>query len=341
MSRATTTLCACAALIGAVTAAVAFSEGRAAPMEKADVAKKLVAVFDKLFGGPHPNARAAHAKGLLVDGYFEPSPSAASISRAAHLQSGRTPLVVRFSNFAGVPAIPDGDPNSSPRGMAIKFLPTDGFDTDIVAHSYNGFAAATPEDLLAFLTVATDNKPDALKAYLDTHPAAKRFVETPKPAPESFVRENYFGVNAMKFTTAAGKMVYGRYRIEPVSGAAHLDDKTAAAKPADYLGQELSQRLQTGPAQMRLLVQLAQPGDQVNDGSTAWPDDRPTVELGIIHLATVRNGDPAAQNALLFTPLNVVPGIAPSDDPLLAARTRTYSISYDRRTSSSSLPIRK
>jgi catalase len=36
------------------------------------------------------------------------------------------PVVVRFSDFAGVPSIPDTDPRASPRGMAIKFKLPDG-----------------------------------------------------------------------------------------------------------------------------------------------------------------------------------------------------------------------
>jgi len=35
--------------------------------------------------------------------------------------------------------------------------------------------------------------------------------------------------------------------------------------------------------------------------------------------------------ALFFSPMILVPGIAPSADPLLAARTRSYMISYQRR----------
>ena len=32
-------------------------------------------------------------------------------------------VIVRFSNFTGLPDIPDFSPNASPRGMAVKFLP--------------------------------------------------------------------------------------------------------------------------------------------------------------------------------------------------------------------------
>ena len=44
-----------------------------------------------------------------------------------------TPLVLRFSNGAGVPDIPDGDPKAVPAGVAVRFLAPDGGPNDIVA----------------------------------------------------------------------------------------------------------------------------------------------------------------------------------------------------------------
>ena len=76
--------------------------------------------------GKQTDNRAVHAKGIVLEGKFTPSPSAASLSKAPHLQSTTIPVTIRFSNFAGVPAIPDTDPNASPRGMAVKFHLPDG-----------------------------------------------------------------------------------------------------------------------------------------------------------------------------------------------------------------------
>ena len=94
--------------------------------------------------GKQTDNRAAHAKGIVLEGKFTPSPAAARLSKAPHLQSGTTvPVTVRFSDFAGVPAIPDTDPNASPRGMAVKFHLPDGSDSDLVIHSYR-LSTATP-----------------------------------------------------------------------------------------------------------------------------------------------------------------------------------------------------
>ncbi|HUC03577.1 MAG TPA: catalase, partial [Methyloceanibacter sp.] len=82
---------------------------------------ELIDALNAVFGKQTDN-RAVHAKGIVLEGKFTPSAEAAALSKAPHLQAGATvPVTVRFSDFAGVPAIPDTDPNASPRGMAVKF----------------------------------------------------------------------------------------------------------------------------------------------------------------------------------------------------------------------------
>src|SRR6476620_8145307 len=70
------------------------------------VPEQNVDAFNGLFG-VHPGARATHAKGVVLQGVFTPSESAASVSKAAHLQkhTAPVPVTVRFSDSTGLPAI--------------------------------------------------------------------------------------------------------------------------------------------------------------------------------------------------------------------------------------------
>ena len=290
---------------------------------------QLVGAFDKMFSGPHAGQRAVHAKGLLCEGVFIPAPEAATLSRAVHLQGAPVPVLARFSNFAAVPGLPDGDPASSPRGLPVKFLLPDGEDTDIVAHSYNGFPASDPTEFLGFLRAVPD--PEALKIFAADHPAARSFLDDPKPAPASYGNETFFGVNAFRFTNAAGVSRYGRYRFIPVAGISHLSADQAAKRAPNYLAEVLGEQLRRGPVAFRLVVQLAGEGDTITDGSVPWPSDRPVVELGTISLRAVVPDDDARQQELSFVPTNLVGGIAASADPMLTARTQAYRISVQRR----------
>lgn len=124
---------------------------------------------------------------------------------------------------------------------------------------------------------------------------------------------------------------FGRYRIEPLAGDRYLSPSAEAAVKPDYLHDEMPARLAAGPVRFRLMVQLAGPGDIVTDPSTARPDQRPMVVLGTLSLTAMMDSASPEAKALFFNPMNLVPGIAPSDDPLLAARARSYTTSYRRR----------
>src|SRR5215469_8712227 len=98
--------------------------------DTAALAEQAANLFLQAFGN-HPGFRLAHAKGIVCEGTFEAAPAAKELSRAAHFSGKPVPVVVRFSHGTGLPQIPDGDPHSNPKGMAIAFkLP--GGVTDIV-----------------------------------------------------------------------------------------------------------------------------------------------------------------------------------------------------------------
>lgn len=322
-----------AVAFGATCGAGLFVAAFAAPSgtraQDAGSPARVVGALDALFGGPHPGRRAVHAKGVLCEGRFTPGPWASALSRAAHLQGAPSPVLARFSDFAAVPGLHDGHPAAGPRGLAIKFLLPGGGDTDIVAHSYDGSPAGTPEGFLAFLRAVPD--PAALAAHVAAHPAARAFVEHPKPTPVSYGTEAYFGVSAFRFTDGAGQSRHGRYRILPVAGTSYLDAAEAAARAPDFLAQELAERLRRGPVAFRLLVQLAGEGDSITDASVAWPADRPVIELGTLALHALVPADDARQRDTVFVPTNLTGGIAATADPLLLARTRAYLISSERR----------
>jgi catalase len=298
--------------------------------------EQIVNTLTKLSGGPYKGYRANHAKGIVLQGEFVPTASAASISKAVHLQAKASPATVRFSDATGLPTIPDADGNSFPKGMAIRFQLQDGAYTDIVSISTNGFPAANPEDFLGLLNAVAASGPEASKPspveqFLGSHPAALAFVQMPKPAPVSFATQSYFGVNAFKFTNAQGETQYGRYRITPLNGAAFLTkDQTSKAAP-NYLVDELAQRLSKAPAQFKITVQLADKGDVVNDPTVVWPDTRKQVELGTLTLKNLDVNGVSFEKATMFNPLALVDGIDVSDDPILLARPAAYAVSYGRR----------
>lgn len=316
-------------------AALLVGEPGLALAQASSVEEQIVDALQAAFG-KHAGKRANHAKGIVVEGTFQPAPSAASITKAAHFQSTPVPVVVRFSDATGIPDIADGDPKANPHGMAIKFHLPDGSDTDVVINSLHFFPVATPAEFRDFVLAAGATKPDSpkptkLDQFLASHPAAPRAGATAK-TPASFATEEYFGINAFRFTNQAGEKHFIRYVMEPLAGVSHLPPEEARTRPADFLITDLKDRLQKEPVRFRLLAQVAQPEDPITDATVAWPESRQRVELGTLTLTkTAANNDEAAKS-LLFLPGQVTDGIEPSDDPLIAARDAAYAISFSRRS---------
>jgi catalase len=309
------------------------------PLPKDDkliaLGQDLLQQFDTIFG-LHPGFRPAHAKGTMLTGTFTPSLEAASLTRAPHINRESTPVTVRFSDSTGIPLVPDNDPNANPRGLAIRFHLAEHVHTDIVSHSTDGFPTRTGQEFLEFLraiasTDPSKPSPSPVEAFLGAHPKALEFVQTPKPAPSSFARESYFGVTAMHFTNKDGVSRYGRYRISPKAGNDHLDSAAAAAKSANYLFDELAERIANGPIEFRILAQLANDEDIVDDATIHWPENRTLTELGTLVLTEPVTNNAHEQKHIIFDPIPRVDGIDPSNDPLLELRAAIYLLSGRRR----------
>ncbi len=299
------------------------------------LANDLVHQLIKIFG-EHPGFRPAHAKGAMFTGTFTPAAGAVSLTRAPHATRPSTPVTVRFSNSTGIPLLPDNEPNANPRGLAVRFHLAEHVHTDIVSHSTDGFPTHTGDEFLEMLRALASSDPANLKgspleAFLGSHPAALAFVQTPKPAPVSFATETYFGVTAMRFTNADGTSRFGRYRIIPEAGNAHLDDAATKATDANYLFDEIAKRVAKGPVRFKLLLQVAKDDDVVDDATVHWPEDRQLVELGRIELTAPVADDAREQKQIIFDPIPRVDGIEASADPLLELRAAIYLISGRRR----------
>jgi catalase len=295
----------------------------------------LIQQIDTIFG-LHPGFRPAHAKGVLLTGTFTPALEAASLTRAPHVTRESTPVTVRFSDGTGVPFIPDNDPNANPRGFAIRFHLADHVHTDIISHSTDGFPTRTGQEFLEFLRAAATSgpstpSPSPVEIFLGSHPAALAYVQTPKPGPSSFAKEAYFGVTAFRFINKDGLTRHGRYRITPAAGVEHLDAAAAEAKDANFLFDELTERIAAGPIRFDIHVQVANDGDTVDDATIHWPADRRVIPFGSIALTAKVPDDAHEQQRIIFDPIPRVDGIEASDDPLLELRAAIYLLSGRRR----------
>jgi catalase len=293
----------------------------------------MVGALHSAFGQHH--ARAVHAKGTILQGSFTPTPQARDLSQAKVFASGVVPVTVRFSDFTGIPDIPDTVGDANPRGFALKFRVPSGDELDLVTHSFNGFPTRTSDEFAQLLRAigtsgADAAKPTDLDTFLAAHPVARTFLTTQKPAPESYGTLSYFGVNAFVFVDAKQQRRNVRYRLVPAAGEKFLDAVTLAKKGPNYLQEEIAGRVAAAPIVFDWYAQLADSGDLVDNPSIAWPEARKLVKLGTVTIDKLDDQQTTTDHGLLFLPARVAPGIEIAD-PMVAIRQAAYPISFGQR----------
>jgi catalase len=316
-------LCAIAALIVVGDLGAVY----AADPTPADLVDALNGVF-----GKHAGDRAAHTKGFCMTGTFTPSADAPKLSKAPHFAK-QVPIRARFSLGGGNPQAPD-NAQDNVRGFAIKFDLGGDAATDLVTISAPVFFVQTPALFVEFLqTVATGDK-DKLNAFFAAHPESTRQNAwlMSHPVPASYGTVGYWGVHAFTFTNAAGEQTLVKYHLVPEAGEAGLTPDEAKAKGPDFYEPEFKERIAKGPVVFDLKAIMGKQGDQTKDPTLRWDDEdnRPTTDLGKISIEALVPD--ATCDAGTFLPGNVVDGIAgPTNDPVFAARSPAYIVSFIRR----------
>ena len=116
--------------------------------------------------------------------------------------------------------------------------------------------------------------------------------------------------------------------IVPDAGAAASANADAHPNP---LFDALIARVHQGPLQWHLIVTVAKPGDPVTDATVLWSPDHERIDVGTLTIDRVESEEGSEVRLLNFDPLVLPAGIVGSDDPLLSARSATYSQSARRR----------
>jgi catalase len=284
--------------------------------------------------GRHPGYRALHAKGNFYKATFTPTEEAAKLTRAAHMQAP-VEAQVRLSNGSGEPDSVDYEPDV--RGLAVSFKLPDGSATDILAQTAPNFPINSPKGFVELVqaNVAGLARVWKFPQFLFKHPdqitGLPANLAALKPA-RSYVTKRYFAIHAFKWIGADGEERHVRYTWLPEQGEETISMKQAKELGAEYLQEEMRERLARGPARMSLQLQIAAPGDQTADPRKHWPDDRRRVIAGILEITELDPSPESDGDIVVFDPMRLTDGIEASDDRVLQYRPRAYSVSAERRS---------
>jgi catalase len=334
-------LAAIGVILLAVTAGFAFAAGWLSPdrLSPRDIVDSL-----QIHDGLHPGFRRAHAKGLCIEGRFLANGNGTALSKAGVFTPGDVPVIGRLSTGGGLPYAPDG--RLVFHAIALSLTQANGEQWRMAMDDTPIFLVATPQAFRDFqLATAPDpgtGKPDPVRTadFLVHHPETRAFMEWLRdaPLPSSFANGTYYSINAFRFIGAADDSRYVRWSLVPEAPFEAIDKTKLAAQPADFLFDDLLERLGKGPLLWHLVVTVAEPGDVTDDATKTWPKERANVDVGTLVIDRASTEEEGLCRNITFDPLILPAGIEPSADPLLAARSAVYATSLARRDGETARP---
>ena len=321
-----------AACLGAASGARSQTATPPAPISPVTLVNQFEAT-----GGKHEGYRRSGAKGICATAEFIGTEAARALSTASVFSGKPVPVSARFSIGGANPQALDNA--KSQRNMALVFDLPNG--EQWIQGNINApvFGASSPQQLLDLLvsrqpdpaTKAAD--PVKVKAFNDANPEAllqgRYFASQPVPA--SFASVNYWGVHAYGFVNAGGSKQFGKWIYEPVDGVAGLTDDEVKSKGSTFLFADLRERAKAGKVAFNLNLELAEPGDKLDNATVPLPASRKKVTLGTLKITSVSEDAGGVCVTTNYNPMVMPKGIEPSADPMLAARAAPYVVSRGRR----------
>jgi len=299
--------------------------------------------FETVFG-IHSGFRRNHAKGVCVRGFFDSNGNGTRLSKAALFPTGRVPVIGRFSLGGGNPDV--GDAPETIRGMGLLFRLSDGEQWRTAMINRPVFPVHTPQafydNLIASQPDPDTHKPDPKKiaAFMASHPEsvlAAKIIQSQEVS-SGFDNSTFNGLTAFRFINAADVSTPVRWSMVPMDAFKPEDTAQSPNPNKNYLFDDFITRIHNAPVQWRLILTIGQPGDPTDDATIPWPEDREHVDAGTLTLDEVESEAPGNCRDVNFDPLVLPVGIAPSDDPLLSARSAVYSQSFTRRAGEAKEP---
>lgn len=291
--------------------------------------------------------RAVHARGAAAHGTFVANGAASAFCRAAFLEDGATtPVFVRFSTVVGSRG--SADTARDTRGFAVKFYTTEG-TFDLVGNNIPVFFI---QDGIKFPDLIHAAKPqpdveipqaqsahDTFWDFVSLHTQATHhvlWVMSDRGIPRSYRMMEGFGIHTFRLSDSAGHTVLVKFHWKPAAGVHSQvweEAQLTAGFDPDYHRRDLADAIRSGAfPSWELGVQvLPDEGDETYQGidlldpTKLVPEElAPVTVIGTLTLDRNPANYFAETEQVAFHPGHLVPGIEPTNDPLLAARLFSY-----------------
>ena len=318
-----------AVVIGAAAAAFAYTAGWLSPNRLTPNA--IVDAFAPP-GGPALGHRRNHAKGICFTGVFEANGAGSTLSSAPMLRPGEYPVIGRFN--LGSPDAHVQDATERVRGVGLQISEPGGEVWRMAMLDLPFFPVSTLKAFHALQVAAGAKDPNAMKDFIATYPEFAHFGAWAHAAPwtGSYAEETYNSLDSFIFTDASGTAHPVRWSLVPAAAAVPVPPEELAKRGADFLEEEIVQRVKTAPQQWTLVVTVANAGDPTADPSRTWPEGRSKIDVGTLIVREIEPEPDGPCRDINYDPTVLPKGVGISDDPFPAARSSAYRRSFDLRS---------
>ncbi|KAL4962984.1 catalase [Aspergillus stella-maris] len=287
--------------------------------------------------------RVVHAKAVGCYGEFEATRDCSDFTSASYLsQVGKkTPVLQRVSTVGGESG--SADTARDVHGWAMK-LYTDEGNLDWV---FNNTPVFFIRDPIKFPSMNRSHKRHPQTHLLDVNMFWDFHVGNPegihqlmvlfsdRGTPKSVRHMNAYSGHTYKFTKGDGTFKYAKIHMKTRQGIQNLTSKEAsklAGHNPDYMIQDMFEAIERGKYPVwDVFVQLMTPEEaekyrwNVFDMTKVWPHiDFPLIQIGKLTMNRNPRNYFADIEQAAFSPSTMVPGFAPSADPVLQARLFAY-----------------
>lgn len=294
--------------------------------------------------------RVVHAKGAGAFGYFVVTDNISKYCAAKVFESvgKKTKIAVRFSTVAG--ELGSADTVRDVRGFSIKFYTEEG-NWDLVGNHTPIFFIRDPILFPSFIHSQKRNPatnlrdPNAVWDFISLRPETIHQVCIlfgDRGVPDGYRFMNGYGGHTFKMINHSGHAVYCKFHWKPVRGTKWLDNSEAlciAGKSPDYAIEDLQEAIEDGDFPkwnfwIQVMSMHAAEKCPFNpfDITKVWPhSDCPLIKVGELVLDKNLKNHFAQIEQIAFNPGNMVPGIEPSPDRMLAGRILAYGDAHRHR----------
>ncbi|MGA8329529.1 MAG: catalase [Mycobacterium sp.] len=292
--------------------------------------------------------RVVHARGAAAHGFFESYGTASAYTRARFLgrKGTKTDVFCRFSTVLGSRG--SADTVRDTRGFAVKFY-TDEGNFDLVGNNIPVFFI---QDGIKFPDVIHAGKPhpdreipqaqsahDTFWDFVSLHTEATHHVMwnmSDRGLPRSYRTMEGFGVHTFRLANRRGKTCLVKFHWKPAAGVHSLvweEAQIAAGCDPDFHRRDMADGIEAGAfLEYELGVQVmpddgtdTYEGIDLLDPTKIVPEELVAVEpIGKLTLNRNPTNYFAETEQVAFHTGNLVPGIEPTNDPLMQARLFSY-----------------